>query len=74
MCGESVIAAKIYRSPTTGADLRLGRHAHHPYASVPAGGPREDRAFFRSCRGQFLNNRDRKLTLSVDELKERLWA
>ena len=30
--------------------------------------------FFRSTREQFLNNLDRKLTLSLEELNERLWA
>src|SRR5208283_4151700 len=30
--------------------------------------------FLRSCREQFLNNLDRKQTLSLEELNERLWA
>src|SRR5881296_3373018 len=65
---------KIYRSrqlERIGASVGMLIVHTPPYQ--PEGRGKIER-FFRSCREQFLNNLDRKQTLSLDELNERLWA
>lgn len=66
--------AKIYRSPQLARiSASVGMLIVHtpPYQPEVRG---KIERFFRSCREQFLNNLDRKQTLSLDELNERLWA
>jgi putative transposase len=66
--------AKIYRSPQLAriaASIGTLIVLTPPYQ--PEGRGKIER-FFRSCREQFLNNLDRKQTLSLEELNERLWA
>jgi transposase InsO family protein len=66
--------AKIYRSPQLARiAASLGMLIVHTPPYQPQGRGKIER-FFRSCREQFLNNLDRKQTLTLDELNERLWA
>jgi hypothetical protein len=66
--------AKIYRSPQLARiSASVGMLIVHTPPYQPEGRGKIER-FFRSCREQFLNNLDRKQTLSLDELNERLWA
>ncbi len=66
--------AKIYRSPQLARiSASIGMLIVHTPPYQPEGRGKIER-FFRSCREQFLNNLDRKQTLSLDELNERLWA
>ena len=51
----------------------MGMLIVHARLDQPEGRGKIER-FFRSCREQFLNNLDRKQTLSLDELNERLGA
>lgn len=65
---------KIYRSPQLARiAASIGMLIVHTPPYQPEGRGKIER-FFRSCREQFLNNLDRKQTLSLDELNERLWA
>jgi putative transposase len=65
---------KIYRSPQLARiAASIGMLIIHTPPYQPEGRGKIER-FFRSCREQFLNNLDRKQTLSLDELNERLWA
>src|ERR1044072_6265723 len=65
---------KIYRSPQLARiAASVGMLIVHTPPYQPEGRGKIER-FFRSCREQFLNNLDRKQTLSLDELNERLWA
>jgi putative transposase len=65
---------KIYRSPQLARIAAgVGMLIVHTPPYQPEGRGKIER-FFRSCREQFLNNLDRKQTLSLDELNERLWA
>jgi transposase InsO family protein len=65
---------KIYRSPQLARiAASLGVLIVHTPPYQPQGRGKIER-FFRSLREQFLNNLDRKQTLSLDELNERLWA
>jgi putative transposase len=65
---------KIYRSPQLARiAASIGTLIVHTPPYQPEGRGKIER-FFRSCREQFLNNLDRKQTLSLDELNERLWA
>lgn len=65
---------KIYRSPQLARiAASIGMLIVHTPPYQPEGRGKIER-FFRSCREQFLNNLDRKQTLSLEELNERLWA
>ena len=65
---------KIYRSPQLARiAASIGMLIVHTPPYQPEGRGKIER-FFRSCREQFLNNLDRKQTLSLDALNERLWA
>lgn len=65
---------KIYRSPQLARiAASIGMLIVHTPPYQPQGRGKIER-FFRSCREQFLNNLDRKQTLSLDQLNERLWA
>jgi transposase InsO family protein len=66
--------AKIYRSPQLARiAASLGMLIVHTPPYQPEGRGKIER-FFRSVREQFLNNLDRKQTLSLEGLNERLWA
>src|ERR1051326_2470761 len=66
--------AKIYRSPQLARiAASVGMLIVHTPPYQPEGRGKIER-FFRSCREQFLNNLDRKQTLSLEELNDRLWA
>jgi hypothetical protein len=66
--------AKIYRSPQLARiAASIGMLIVHTPPYQPEGRGKIER-FFRSCREQFLNNLDRKQTLSLEELNDRLWA
>jgi hypothetical protein len=66
--------AKIYRSPQLARiAASIGTLIVHTPPYQPEGRGKIER-FFRSAREQFLNNLDRKQTLSLEELNERLWA
>lgn len=66
--------AKIYRSPQLARiAASIGTLVVHTPPYQPEGRGKIER-FFRSCREQLLNNLDRKQTLSLEELNERLWA
>lgn len=66
--------AKIYRSPQLARiAASLGILVVHTPPFQPEGRGKIER-FFRSTREQFLNNLDRKQTLALEELNERLWA
>lgn len=66
--------AKIYRSPQLARiSASIGMLIVHTPPYQPEGRGKIER-FFRSCREQFLNNLDRKQTLSLEQLNERLWA
>ena len=66
--------AKIYRSPQLARiSASLGMLVVHTPPFQPEGRGKIER-FFRSARAQFLNNLDRKQTLSLEELNERLGA
>jgi putative transposase len=66
--------AKIYRSPQLARiAASLGMLIVHTPPYQPEGRGKIER-FFRSVREQFLNNLDRKQTLSLEELNERLGA
>src|SRR5499427_955109 len=66
--------AKIYRSPQLARiSASVGMLIVHTPPFQPEGRGKIER-FFRSVREQFLNNLDRKQTLSLEELNERLWA
>jgi len=66
--------AKIYRSPQLARiAASLGMLVVHTPPFQPEGRGKIER-FFRSARQQLLNNLDRKQTLSLEELNERLWA
>jgi putative transposase len=66
--------AKIYRSPQLARiAASIGTLIVHTPPYQPEGRGKIER-FFRSVREQFLNNLDRKQTLSLEELNERLWA
>jgi transposase InsO family protein len=66
--------AKIYRSPQLARiSASLGMLVVHTPPFQPQGRGKIER-FFRSAREQFLNNLDRKTTLSLEELNDRLWA
>ena len=65
--------AKIYRSPQLARiAASIGMLIVHTPPYQPEGRGKIER-FFRSCREQFLNNLDRKQTLSLEELNDRLW-
>jgi putative transposase len=65
---------KVYRSPQLARiAASIGMLIVHTPPYQPEGRGKIER-FFRSLREQFLNNLDRKQTLSLDELNERLWA
>jgi putative transposase len=66
--------AKIYRSPQLARiAASIGMLIVHTPPYQPEGRGKIER-FFRSVREQLLNNLDRKQTLSLEELNERLWA
>ena len=66
--------AKIYRSPQLARiAASIGMLIVHTPPYQPEGRGKIER-FFRSLRQQFLNNLDRKQTLSLEELNERLCA
>jgi putative transposase len=66
--------AKIYRSPQLARiAASIGMLIVHTPPYQPEGRGKIER-FFRSAREQFLNNLDRKQTLSLEELNDRLWA
>lgn len=66
--------AKIYRSPQLARiSASIGMLIVHTPPYQPEGRGKIER-FFRSSREQLLNNLDRKQTLTLDELNERLWA
>jgi putative transposase len=66
--------AKIYRSPQLARiAASMGMLIVHTPPYQPEGRGKIER-FFRSVREQFLDNLDRKQTLSLEELNERLWA
>jgi len=66
--------AKIYRSPQLARlAASLGMLVVHTPPFQPEGRGKIER-FFRSAREQFLNNLERKRTLALEELNERLWA
>jgi transposase InsO family protein len=66
--------AQVYRSPQLGRiAASLGTLITHSRPYQPEGRGKIER-FFRSLREQFLNNLDRKKTLSLNELNERLWS
>jgi hypothetical protein len=66
--------AKIYRSPQLARiAASLGMLVVHTPPFQPEGRGKIER-FFRSARQQLLNNLDRKQTLSLEDLNERLWA
>lgn len=66
--------AKIYRSPQLARICAsIGMLIVHTPPYQPEGRGKIER-FFRSCREQFLNNLDRKQTLALDALNERLEA
>src|SRR5215469_9038410 len=65
---------KIYRSPQLARiAASIGILIVHTPPYQPEGRGKIER-FFRSVREQFLNNLDRKQTLSLEELNDRLWA
>jgi type II secretory pathway predicted ATPase ExeA len=65
---------RTYRSPQLARiAASVGMLIVHTPPYQPEGRGKIER-FSRSCREQFLNNLDRKQTLSLDELSERLWA
>jgi putative transposase len=65
---------KVYRSPQLARiAASIGMLIVHTPPYQPEGRGKIER-FFRSLREQFLNNLDRKQTLSLDELNERLLA
>jgi putative transposase len=65
---------KVYRSPQLARiAASIGMLIVHTPPYQPEGRGKIER-FFRSLREQFLSNLDRKQTLSLDELNERLWA
>jgi putative transposase len=66
--------AKIYRSPQLARiAASIGILIVHTPPYQPEGRGKIER-YFRSLREQFLNNLDRKQTLSLEELNDRLWA
>ena len=66
--------AKIYRSPQLARiAASVGMLIVHTPPYQPEGRGKIER-FFRSCREQLLNNLDRKQTLTLEQLNERLWA
>ena len=66
--------AKIYRSPQLARiAASIGMLIVHTPPYQPEGRGKIER-FFRSCREQFLDNLDRKQTLSLEALNDRLWA
>jgi transposase InsO family protein len=66
--------AKIYRSPQLARiAASIGMLIVHTPPYQPEGRGKIER-FFRSVREQLLNNLDRKQTLSLEALNERLWA
>jgi hypothetical protein len=66
--------AKIYRSTQLARiAASVGMLIVHTPPYQPEGRGKIER-FFRSCREQFLNNLDRKPTLTLEQLNERLWA
>ena len=66
--------AKVYRSPQLARiAASLGILIVHTPPYQPQGRGKIER-YFRSVREQFLANLDRKQTLSLEELNDRLWA
>ena len=66
--------AKVYRSPQLARiAASLGMLIVHTPPYQPQGRGKIER-YFRSVREQFLANLDRKQTLSLEDLNERLWA
>lgn len=66
--------AKIYRSPQLARiAASVGTLIVHTPPYQPEGRGKVER-FFRTCREQLLNNLDRKQTLTLEQLNERLWA
>jgi transposase InsO family protein len=66
--------AKVYRSPQLARiAASLGMLIVHTPPYQPEGRGKIER-YFRSVREQFLANLDRKQTLSLEDLNERLWA
>ena len=66
--------AKIYRSTQLARiAASVGMLIVHTPPYQPEGRGKIER-FFRTAREQFLNNLDRKQTLTLEELNERLWA
>jgi putative transposase len=66
--------AKVFRSPQLARiAASLGMLIVHSAPYQPEGRGKIER-FFRSVRGQFLANLDRKQTLTLEDLNERLWA
>ena len=66
--------AKVYRSPQLARiAASLGILMVHTPPYQPEGRGKIER-FFRSVREQFLANLDRKQTLTLDDLNQRLWA
>jgi len=66
--------AKVYRSPQLARiAASLGILIIHTPPYQPQGRGKIER-FFRSVREQFLANLDRKQTLTLDDLNQRLWA
>ena len=66
--------AQVYRSPQLARiAASLGTLITHSRPYQPEGRGKIER-YFRSLRQQFLNNLDRKQTLSLEELNERLWT
>jgi len=66
--------AKIYRGPQLARiAASIGILIVHTPPYQPDGRGKIER-YFRSLREQFLNNLDRKQTLSLEELNDRLWA
>jgi transposase InsO family protein len=65
--------AKVYRSPQLARiAASLGMLIVHTPPYQPQGRGKIER-YFRSVREQFLTNLDRKQTLSLEDLNERLW-
>src|SRR5215472_11451562 len=66
--------AQVFRSPQLARiAASLGMLIVHTPPYQPEGRGKIER-FFRSVRQQFLNNLDRKQTLALEELNQRLWA
>ena len=66
--------AKVYRSPQLARiAASLGMLIVHTPPYQPEGRGKIER-YFRSVREQFLANLDRKQTLTLEDLNERLWA